>query len=179
VPFTHSSAIRLLPKLATQLLPAVVVTIVGAAVLSQLAKEPDAAPAGTPVATAIEGEAIFRMTPRQPVEAAADDRPDATAPRAAAKPKAAAAAAPSPRKPAGEPQQSAALPPPLQIVQIPEPPQPSAAGDGTMMGKLRSATAAVRALPQRAGRSVASWFAAEEPPRPPAPVPVRNFQASM
>jgi len=26
---------------------------------------------------------------------------------------------------------------------------------------------------------VAGWFAAEEPPRPPASVPVRNFQASM
>jgi len=48
-----------------------------------------------------------------------------------------------------------------------------------VMGSLRNATATVQQIPQWAARSVAGWFSADTPPRPPAPVPTQNFQASM
>ena len=70
----------------------------------------------------------------------------------------------------------------LPIVPVTEQPQPAAAtpdSDGTVMGKLQSATATVQRIPQWAARSVAGWFAEETPPRPPAAVPVQDFRAAM
>jgi hypothetical protein len=70
----------------------------------------------------------------------------------------------------------------LPTVQISQAPQPAVAPppeETGVMGTLRSATAMVQALPQRAARSVAGWFSADPPPRPPATVPTQNFRAEM
>jgi len=179
---TNPMAAWSIPKLATQLVPAVLVTVVGVALLSNLAKTPDAVPTAAPVQTAIDGDAIFTMTPREPAEVAADEqRGKATAARATVKPKTIAASTPQPRKAANEPRQAASLPPPppLQIVQIPEPPQPAANSENMVMSRLRSATAAVQRMPKWAAHSVAGWFSDSAPPRPPAPVPTQEFRAAM
>ena len=194
---TNSAVSRLLPRLAYQLVPAVIVTIVGVLLLGSLAKTPniktpDVAPDARPVETAIDGEAIFKMTPRAPAAVQADDQDakstdaksadakpaKAAAPRTAAKPKPAAVAATQPPRPAA----NAPASPPLMLT--PAPPQAATAeaapaGDTTVMGTLRSATAAVQQMPQRAARSVAGWFSESPPPRPPAPVPTPNFQTAM
>jgi hypothetical protein len=162
-------AFPLLSKLLTQLAPAVVVTAVGILMLSNLAKPVDTAPA-EPATSAIATEAVFTPAPPRAAEVQAEDREQSQAKpstaRAAAKPKAAAASI----EPAPLPETAA---PPLQIV----PPQP--APDTSVMGRLRGMGTAVRQMPQRAYSTVAStvtgWFAEEAPPRPPEPVPTRNF----
>ncbi len=176
---TNPFAARLFSRLVTQLVPAALVTGIGILLLSNLAKTPDTAPVAAPVATAITTEAVFKITPREPEEAPAVK---SVAPRITAAPKQAAVnTVLPPRKPASE-RQAASVPAPLPIVQIPEPPQAAAAAapsGGTVMGSLRDATATVQRIPQWAARSVAGWFSADTPPRPPAPVPTQNFQASM
>jgi hypothetical protein len=168
---------RLLRRLAYQLVPAALVTTAGVVLLSNLAKAPDMGTETRPVEAAINGEAIFKVTPREPAEVQAEDKPGkAAASRPAAKPKPAAAPVP-----AQQGRQTASLPAPLPIVPAPEQPPATAAPepDNTVMGKLRSATATVQQIPQRAARSVAGWFSESAPPRPPAEVPARDFRASM
>jgi len=172
----HPLVARLLPRLATQLAPAALVTVVGALVLGNLARTSDSAPPTTPP-SAITAEAVFTATPRE-AEAPAE-KPAATArPAVAAKP----AAPPNPpRKPESAPRQVASAPAPLPTVEIAEPPKVAAAEaqpDTSVLGRLRGATTSVVQAPQWAARSVASWFRPAEPPRPPATVP-QNFQAAM
>ena len=166
----HPLVARLLPRLLYQLVPAALVTTVGVVLLSNLAKVSDTPPVTAPVDTAINAEAVFKIVPRAKRLAAA---------RAAANPKPPVAG--TPRKAANEaaaPRQVAGAAAPLPIVQIPEPPAPAAPdSENTVMSKLRSASTAVQRIPQWATRSVAGWFSADAPPRPPAPVPTQNFQA--
>jgi hypothetical protein len=183
---TNPFAARLFSRLVTQLVPAALVTGFGILLLSNLAKTPDTTPvAAAPVETAINAEAVFKITPREPEEAPAAK---SATPRIAATPKQTAVnTVLPPRKPASERQvasehQVASVPAPLPIVQIPAQPQvtaSSAVEDHSVMGTLRNATAAVQRIPQWTARSVAGWFAADAPPRPPARVPTQNFQASM
>jgi hypothetical protein len=172
----HRWTARLVPKLATQLVPAAIVTVVGVLMLGNLTKAPDIAPAVAPVPTAIKAEAVFTATPR-PAEEEQPAR--AAAARPLAKPKAVAVNIPTPpRKPADEPRQTASAPAPLPIVQIaaqPQVPPP----EPTLMGRVWGATTAVAGMPVRAAQSVTGWFAAAVPPRPPAPVPLQEFQAAM
>jgi hypothetical protein len=179
---TNPFAARLFSRLVTQFVPAALVTGIGILLLSNLAKTPDITPVAAPVETAINAEAIFKITPREPEEAPAAKT---AAPRISAAPKQAAANTVNtvlpPRKPASD-RQIASTPAPLPTVQIAaQPPVPAAptADDSSVMGKLRSATATVQRIPQWAARSVAGWFSADTPPRPPAPVPTQNYQASM
>jgi len=190
VPQNPSRSARLFPKLVTQLVPAAAVTAVGVLVLSNLAKAPDAAPVAMSVPVPIKAEAVFTATPRQIEEPSlrlTDDPPvKAAAARIAAKPKVVAVNAAPPRKPADErrqvgPQQVASVPAPLPIVQVAERPQaPAREGTvmGAMMGRVWGATTTVAGMPYRAAQSVAGWFAAATPPRPPGQVPA-DFQAAM
>jgi hypothetical protein len=160
-------------KLLIQLAPAAVVSAAGILLLSHLAKPVDPAPAAA-VDTAVKGEMVFTPTPQAAVEAQAEEssaKPGGPARSAKAKPANAA-----PRKLAANesaPPPPPAAAPPLQLV----PPQAAApeVADTTMMGRLRGMGTAVRQMPQRAYGTVAGWFSEEAPPRPPAPVPVRNF----
>ena len=175
---TNPFAARLFSRLVTQLVPAALVTGLGILLLSNLAKTPDTTPVAAPVETAINAEAIFKITPREP-----DNAPAAksAAPRITAAPKQAAVnTVLPPRKPASE-RQIASAPPPLPVVQIPEQQVAATApaDDNSVMGKLRNATTTVQRIPQWTARSVAGWFSAEAPPRPPARIPTQNFQASM
>jgi type IV secretory pathway VirB10-like protein len=179
---TNPFAARLFSRLVTQLVPAALVTGVGILLLSNLAKTPDTSPVAAPVETAINAEAVFKITPREPEEAPAAK---SAAPRITAAPKQTAVNTVStvlpPRRPTSE-RQVASTPAPLPTVQIAA--QPPAAAtptveDSSVMGKLRNATATVQRIPQWTARSVAGWFSAEAPPRPPARVPAQNFQASM
>jgi hypothetical protein len=178
----HPFIARLIPRLITQLVPAALVTIVGLMLLGSLAKPPATTPAAAPVPTAIHADAVFRMTPREPAEAD-EQTANAAASRTAAKPKALAVNIPTPlRKPTDESataRQIASVPGPLPIVPIPAQPQAAAASDPTVLGRLWGATTAVAGMPYRAALSVTGWFSAETPPRPPAPVPLQNFQAAM
>lgn len=179
---TSAIVARLLPRLAYQLVPAALVTTVGVLLLSNLAKAPSAAPDTAAVETPINAEAVFRIAPHE-IQADAQDQDVRRAKAAAFH----TAVKLPPRKPASEPappHRAASVPPPLQIVQIPEQPQPAIAtpdSDGSVMGKLRSATAAAQRLPHWAADSVTGWFAAASPPRPPSdvPTPPANFQAAM
>ena len=175
---TNPFAARLFSRLVTQLVPAALVTGVGILLLSNLAKTPDTTPVAAPVETAINAEAVFKITPREPEEPAVKS----VTPRTVTTPKQAAVnIVLPPRKPTNE-RQVASVPAPLPTVQISEPPQAAAvapAEDNSVMGRLRNATATVQRIPQWAARSVAGWFSADTPPRPPAPVPTQNFQASM
>jgi hypothetical protein len=173
------------------------VTGVGVLLLSNLAKTPETAPTAAPVQPAINTEAVFTAVPREPSIAEPDTRPaKAASMRAAVTPKQPPALAPLQRKldeEAATTRQLAAtqstsptamsVPSPLPTVQVPQQPQPAAAtadSNSGVMSKLRSATAAVRKIPQWAASSVSGWFSPEaEPPRPPAAVPTQNFQASM
>ena len=179
---TNPFAARLFSRLVTQLVPAALVTGIGILLLSNLAKTPETTPVAAPIETAINAEAIYKITPREPEEAPAVKN---VAPRITAAPKQTATSTVNtvlpPRKPASE-RQIASTPAPLPTVQIAaQPPVPAVptADDSSVMGKLRSATATVQRIPQWAARSVAGWFSADTPPRPPAPVPKQNFQASM
>jgi hypothetical protein len=176
---------RLLPRLVYQLVPAVLVTAVGVLLLSNVAKVSDSAPTAAPVETAINTEAVFRIVPREPAEPEA--KPEAknvAASRPAANPKPSGANTSPARKPVNEPatRQVASVPAPLPIVPIteqPTQPAPPPSEEKGVMAKLRGATAAVQRLPQWAASSVAGWFSESAPPRPPEPVPVQDFQASM
>jgi hypothetical protein len=181
---TNPFATRLLSRLLTQLVPAALVTGVGVLLLSNLAKAPDTTPPAASVETAINAEAVFTITPREP-KAPPPPAIKSAAPRAVAAPKQTAAAVNTtlpPRRPVSD-QQVSSAPAPLPTVQIPAPPQVAVTApveDNSVMGKLRSATATVQRIPQWTARSVAGWFSAEAPPpRPPASVPTQNFQASM
>jgi hypothetical protein len=171
----HPLVARLLPRLAYQLVPAVLVTAVGVLALSSLTRTPDGPPVAAPAQTAITTEAVFTATPRE-----AEAPPAKVASRPAVKPIAANSAPLPPRKPEPAPRQMVSVPAPLPTVQIAEPPQAAAAApsDTSMMGRLRSATASVTQVPQWAARSVAGWFQDSAPPRPPAAVP-QDFQAAM
>jgi NADPH:quinone reductase-like Zn-dependent oxidoreductase len=52
-----------------KLVPAALVTGIGILLLSNLAKTPDTTPVAAPVETAINAEAVFKITPREPDEA--------------------------------------------------------------------------------------------------------------
>jgi hypothetical protein len=183
---TNPFAARLFSRLVTQLVPAALVTGVGIALLSNLAKTPDTTPPAASVETAINAEAVFKITPREPEAPAPAAAIKSAAPRAVAAPKQVAGTtvntALPPRRPVSD-QQVASAPAPLPTVQIPAQPQVVATApveDNSVMGKLRSATASVQRIPQWTARSVAGWFSADAPPpRPPASVPTQNFQASM
>lgn len=172
---TNPLAARLFPRLAYQLVPAAIVTTVGVILLSSLAKAPPPAPEPAPIETAINGDAIFRIVPREQAE------PDAK-PIKASKPKAVAVntVAPQTRKPTPE---IVAAPPQVVAVLGSEPPQVSPVApsnnENTVMNKLLAIPTTVWEMPGRAARSMSGWFAESEPPRPPAPVPTANFQASM
>ena len=180
LPKTNPGVSRLLPRLAYQLVPAMLVTIVGVLLLGSLTKTPDVAPESRPVEAAIDGEAIFKATPREPAKVEAEDQSakSAKAPRAVVKPK-----PPAVTTAATQPRPAATAPAPLPLVIVPAQPPVTAEADpppdNTVMGKLRSVTSAVQQMPQRAARSVSGWFSEGAPPRPPASVPLRNFQASM
>jgi hypothetical protein len=164
-------------RLATQLVPAVLVTVVGVVALSNLARMPDAAPAEAPAQTAIATEAVFTAVPRESV----DEPAQAASPRPAGAPKGAHATPLPPRKPEIAPRQLASAPAPLPVVQPPEQPQvvaEPAGSDRSMIGTLRSATSTVMQAPRWAARSVTGWFQESAPPRPPASVP-QNYQAAM
>ncbi len=68
---TNPFAARLFSRLVTQLVPAALVTGVGILLLSNLAKTPDTMPVAAPVEAAINAEAVFKITPREPEEAPA------------------------------------------------------------------------------------------------------------
>ena len=180
----HRPPVRLFPKLATQLVPAAVVTALGALLLSNLGKSPVAISATAPVPAAIRTEAVFTATPRlveQP--RLADEEPVRAndVARPAAKPKAVAAIAAPARKPADEPRQVeprqvAVVSAPLAITPPtaqPQPPEPS------VLGRVWGATTSVAGMPIRAAQSVTGWFGPAVPPRPPAPVPLQQFEAAM
>jgi hypothetical protein len=174
----HPLVARLLPRLAYQLVPAVLVTALGVLALSSLTRTPDGPPVAAPAQTAIATEAVFTATPRE------DEPPPAkiaSRPTVNPKPVAANSAPLPPHKPEPASRQIASAPAPLPTVQIAAPPQVMAAApsnDTSMMGRLRSATASVTQVPQWAARSVAGWFQDSAPPRPPAAVP-QDFQAAM
>src|SRR6476646_8342031 len=132
---TNPFAARLFSRLVTQFVPAALVTGVGILLLSNLAKTPDTTPVAAPVETAINAEAVFKITPREPEETPAVKN---VAPRTTAAPKQAAVnTVLPPRKPVSE-RQVASVPAPLPIVQIPEPPQAATilpTDDNSVMGK--------------------------------------------
>jgi hypothetical protein len=161
---------KLFSKLLFQLVPAVVVTVMGVVLLSSL-NEP--VPPATPTAaadTAITAEAVFTPTPKalEPEQKVAHAKPKPAA-ATTARPHKVAAGEPMPAQPA----EVAAAP--LPIVPVAEAPQPAAAetASSSVMGKLRGVTASAQALPQRVYSRMASWFAPSEPLRPPADVPER------
>jgi hypothetical protein len=163
----------LFARLATQLVPAVVVAIVGLLALANLARPPQPVPIDAPATTVIATEAVFTATPRE----AAEQPAKSAAPRPSVNPK---TAAPLPqRKPEPAPRQSASAPTPLPTVQIAEPVALAPPiEDPSMIDRLRSATMSVVQAPQRAARSMVGWFQPSEPPRPPGAVP-QHFQAQM
>jgi hypothetical protein len=173
----HRPSNRLFPKLATQLVPAAVVTALGAFLLSNLSKSPEVR-AAVSVAAPIPTEAVFTATPR-----VVEQEPARTndVPLPAAKPKAVAVIAAPARKLAEQPRQveqrqAAVVAAPLTIApsQVPAPePAP------TVLGRVWGTTTAVATMPIRAAQSVTGWFGAAIPPRPPVPVPVPEFQAAM
>src|SRR3954451_4997960 len=176
---TNPFAARLFSRLVTQFVPAALVTGVGILLLSNLAKTPDTTPVAAPVETAINAEAVFKITPREPEE---EPPAKSAAPRVTAAPEQTAVnTVITPRKPASD-RQVTITPAPLPTVQVAAPPPVTVTPtveDSSVMGRLRSATATVQRIPQWTARSVAGWFSADAPPRPPAPVPTQNFQASM
>jgi hypothetical protein len=173
---TNPLVARLLPRLLYQLVPAALVTTVGVLLLSSLTRVPDTAPVAASIETAINAEAVFKIVPREVAEPdAKQDGKRAAASRAAINPKPVAVSVPTPpRKPADESRQAANVPAPLPIA-----PEPQPASDNSVVSKLRSTGTAVARMPLQAAQTVAGWFAAEAPPRPPAPVPAQNFQTAM
>jgi hypothetical protein len=179
---------RLAPRLMFQLVPAVIVSTVGIVLLSSLARNPDPAPATAPAVTPIQAEAVIRIIPRETASAEADKADDAnarrvkaTAPRTA-KPKTAAAKEPAQQQrnvAAAEP----AVPAPAEPPAAPAPQPgaasaaaaPAAAGsDNFIVTGWRRVTSAAERLSQWA-QPPSEWFERSPPPRPPAPIPERNF----
>ena len=179
---------RLASKLAFQLAPAVFVSAAGIALLGSLAKAPDPAPVAAPAATVIQAEAVFKIVPRQTADAETDRASDPDAGRAkatatrAAKPKTAAAnpSAQQPRKVAvAEPAIAApAEPPAAQPASPPDAPAastPAAPSGGNFIATgWQRVTAAAERLSQWV-QPPSAWFERSPPPRPPAPIPERNF----
>jgi hypothetical protein len=180
---------RLVSKLAFQLAPAIIVSAVGIVLLGSLAKAPDPAPVAAPAVTVIQAEATFRIIPRQAADAETNSTDDADARRAKApaprpaKPKAAAA-----KEPAQQQRQVAAVEPathtPAEPLPAPAAPQPGAAntaappaasdGSNFVVTGWRRVTAAAERL-SRWAQPPSEWFERSPPPRPPAPIPERNF----
>jgi hypothetical protein len=137
---TNPFATRLFSRLVTQLVPAALVTGVGILMLSNLAKAPDTTPPAPSVETAINAEAVFKITPREPEAPAPAAAIKSAAPRAVAAPKQVAGTtvntALPPRRPVND-QQVASAPAPLPTVQIPAQPQvtATAASDGNSPGR--------------------------------------------
>lgn len=178
LPPIHSN---LVARLLGQLAPAALVAAVGILMLSNLAKAPDATPDKARAETAITAEAVFKITPRE-VAVAEREQQDAKPAKAAIKPKLIATATPPLRTAVNEPPRqivSAPLPDPLPIMPQPQGATDPPASERGVMNRLHNATAAVTRIPQWATNSVAGWFAEAAPPRPPAPIPGVNFQASM
>lgn len=173
---------RLAPRLMFQLVPAVIVSAIGIILLGSVGKTPDPAPAAAPAETAIEGQAVFRIVPRETASAAierADDadarRVKAAAPRPA-KPKTTAAKEPvqQPHNVAtAEPTIPAPLEPPAAAPQPGAAPAPPSGGNFITTG-WRRVTAAAERLTQWV-QPPSEWFERSPPPRPPAPIPERNF----
>ena len=170
---------RLVPKLLVQLVPAALVTAAGILVLGNLAKAPSAASTPAPVTRAIQAEAVFTITPREVAVAEPEDtqsEPVAKPARAPVKPKTSTASTILARVASNEPpRQIASDPLPIAPIAMMEPPP----REGAIMRTWRGATAAVRSIPRWAANSVSGWLPEVEPPRPPAPIPLANFQASM
>jgi hypothetical protein len=161
---------RLFPKLLFQLVPAVVVTVTGVALLSSLNEPTPPVTATASANTAITTEAVFTPTPKapEPEQKVAHARPKPAA-ASATRPHKLATSEPAPEQPAD------VVAAPLPIVPVAEAPQPArteTASSG-IVDKLHGVTASVQALPQRALAKMASWFAPSQPLRPPADVPER------
>jgi hypothetical protein len=185
----HPHFSRLASKLAFQLVPAAIVSAVGIILLGSLAKAPDPTSVAAPAVTVIQAEATFRVIPRQAADTETDNTDDADARRAKAaaprpaKPKAAAAKEPAPqqRKVAAV---EAATPAPAEPPPAPAAPQPGtanttaspAASDGGnfIVTGWQRVTAAAERL-SRWAQPPSEWFERSAPPRPPAPIPERNF----
>lgn len=179
---------RLAPRLAYQLVPAVIVSAIGIMLLSSLAKTPEPAPAAAPAETAIQGEAVFKIVPRETASAEAGKADDADARQAkaaaprAAKPKASAAKEPAQQQrklTAVEPASSAAAEPPVapttaQPTVAGPPATPEASSGNFIANGWRRVTGAAERLGQWV-QPPSSWFERSPPPRPPAPIPERNF----
>jgi hypothetical protein len=170
--------------LLVQLLPAVLVTAAGVLVLGNLAKAPSAAPSPAPVTRAIQAEAVFTITPREVAVAESEDttpEPVAKPAKAPVKPKTITASTIPSRVAINEaPRQTASDPLPIApIIQQPQAVIETPRREGAIMRTLRGATAAVRSIPRWAANSMSGWLPEAEPPRPPAPIPLANFQASM
>jgi hypothetical protein len=180
---------RLASKLAFQLAPAAIVSAVGIILLGSLAKAPDPAPVAAPAVTVIQAEATFRVIPRQTADTETDNADDAdarpakaAAPRPA-KPKAAAAKEPAqqqrkvaavePASPAPAEPPPAPMAPPPGTANTAAAPAASDSGNFIMTGWRRVTTAAERLL--RWAQPPSEWFERSAPPRPPAPIPERNF----
>jgi hypothetical protein len=177
---------RLAPRLMFQLVPAIIVSTVGTVLLSSLAKNPDPAPATAPAVTVIQAEATVRFVPRQPADAEAEwiPDPDASPAKAAAartaKPKSVATNPPAQqqrRVATVEPATSAPAEPPAAPQS--NAPNTSAApatagGSNFLVTGWRRVTSAAERL-SRWAQPPSEWFEQSPPPRPPAPIPERNF----
>jgi hypothetical protein len=170
------------PVFIKQLLAAVVLTAVGALVLGHLAQPVSTPSAVVPGDTAVNAEAIFTSTPRQPAE---EPKPATAARTVVSKPKT-IAAAPT-RQPDTPPVYQAPIGAPLSIAPSAEQVQAAAAeaNDTSIMGRVRSVGASVQQLPQRTYSTVTGWFsspgtppAPDGPPRPPADIP-QKLKAEM
>jgi hypothetical protein len=189
---SNLAASRLVPRLLVsrllgQLVPAALVASVGVLALSNLAKAPNTGSNTAPVATAISAEAVFKIAPRelQVADQVQDAQPQ-KASRAAVKPKPLAANTHALRPVVNEPPRQVVSAPLSIAPSVPAPsvPQPQAvvatpSSENGVMSTLRGATAAVRRIPQWATSSMAGWLPEGAPPRPPAPIPMVDFQASM
>ena len=174
------------PVFIKQLLAAVVLTAGGALVLGHLARPVSAPSAAIPNETAVNAEAIFTSTPRQPAE---EPKPATAARTVVSKPKTVTttvAAAPT-RQPDTSPVYQAPIGAPLSIAPSAEQVQAAApeANDTSIMGRVRSVGSSVQQLPQRTYSTVTGWFsspgtqlAPDGPPRPPADIP-QKFKAEM
>ena len=174
------------PVFIKQLLAAVVLTAGGALVLGHLARPVSAPSAAIPNETAVNAEAIFTSTPRQPAE---EPKPATAARTVVSKPKTVTttvAAAPT-RQPDTSPVYQAPIGAPLSIAPSAEQMQAAApeANDTSIMGRVRSVGSSVQQLPQRTYSTVTGWFsssgtqlAPDGPPRPPADIP-QKFKAEM
>lgn len=184
------NASRLVPKLLIQLVPAALVAAAGVLVLGNLGKAPSAASNLVPITYVIQAEAVFTVTPHEVAAAKPEDtgleqatKPEVIAKpaRAPVKPKTITASTVPARVAVNEsPRQIASDPLPIApIIQQPQAMMEPPRREGAIMRTLRGATAAVRSIPRWAANSISGWLPEAEPPRPPAPIPLANFQASM